>query len=79
MVQFLKQNLCNTCESTKTIRGYEPPNDYEEGKKMDWVLIVIAFLGTFILGVGIGIVLGYKDGYLDGYHKRWEPNHEKKS
>ena len=44
---------------------------------MDWVLIVIAFLGTFILGVGIGIVLRYKDGYLDGYHKRWEPNHEK--
>lgn len=44
---------------------------------MDWVFIVIAFLGVFILGIGIGMTIGYKDGYLDGYIKKWDPNHEK--
>lgn len=41
-----------------------PLNDYEEGRKMFWTVLI----GAIILGTVVAIV-SYKKGYKDGYEK----------
>lgn len=63
------KTFCKPLNGKKTIRRLKPPNDYKEGQKMIWVVLLIVFvLGFAIGGIVIGI-LEYREGYKDGYEK----------
>ena len=51
-------------EVQKTIRRYEPPNDYEEGRKMIWAVLISAIVSGTVVAI-----VAYKKGYKKGYEK----------
>ena len=48
----------------KTIRRYEPLNNYEEGKTMIGTVLISALVSGIVASI-----VSYKKGYKDGYEK----------